>query len=291
MRTYTVGCLDCKVDNGYIELIDQYKARGWEIINSAHLDKAKGQYDILVTTWTQLNQKRLEAVQCRAIVIRDNDEPDNVLDVNVVNKMGIPFYLIDNWGISTRVAWNENMIIRYAVTAPPGQIYDAFSKLTITIIANTPSHDAMAAQWRQLGATVHYPNLPKTVNLNNLLENIKVSNVVIVHLGKKDFAKFWLDSIFNSVAVDTLFISTTRGPLYSAYEMNYQIAKWRMTAVLDWAWEEEKLLAHSNLHLTHHQSYKSELARVELTAVTTKAIEHALAELAKADKGLSQGNQ
>lgn len=269
---YSVGCLDCKVDGGYIELVDQYKERGWHIINSAHLDRPTQNFDILVTTWTQLNRKRLEAVQCRAVVIRDNDEPDNVLDVNVVKEMGIPYYLIDNWGIQTRVAWNQKQIELYK---PDVQV--------ITIIGNTPSHDAMATQWRTMQTTVHYPNMPKTLNLNTLLGQLAQSDVVIAHLGKKDFPKFWLDPIFSSFPVDTLFISTTRGALYSANKMNYQVQERRMTAVLDWAWEEEKLTPHPNLHLTHHQSYKSEQARAELTAVTTKSIEHAIKQLAKKD--------
>jgi len=275
-QNYTVGCLDCKVDGGNIELVDQYKARGWDIINSAHLDKAKGHYDVLVTTWTQLNEKRLKNVGTRAIVIRDNDEPDNVLDPAVVARMGIPFYLIDNWGISTRVAWNEKMIME---NTGGKELWAQ----TITIIGNTPSHDAMAQRWRSLNAIVHYPFMPKTGNINDLLTNLPNSDVVIAHLGKKDFGKFWMDPMFAYMQTNALFISTTRGPLYSAAKINHQIKERGMTAVLDWAWEEEKLLAHSRLLLTHHQSYKSELARSELTAVTTKAIDHALQELAKTD--------
>lgn len=271
--SYTVGCLDCKVDGGYIENVDDYRAKGWQIINSAHLDKPKQKYDVLVTTWTQLNRKRLEAVKCRAVVIRDNDEPDNVCHPAELAQMGIPFYLIDNWGISTRVAWNWQQIADHKPNARK-----------ITIIANTPSHDAMTQIWREkLMLDVSYPNVPKTAKLPQLITRLGETDVLIVHLGKLDFPRYWLDPLFKSLKKSALFISTTRGALYSANEINHQLQNRGLIAVLDWAWQEEAIEPHANLHLTHHASYKSEQARNELTQVTTASILKAVENLSLAD--------
>lgn len=279
MPEIIVGMLDTKVDGGYIENVDTYREQGWRIINSAHLDKPDQKFDILVTTWTQLSEKRLLNVGCKAIVIRDNDEPDNVINVEVTKKMDIPFFLIDNWGISTRVAWNQKQITEKFINPKAPKL--EWASLVITIIGNTPSHDAMAKEWREMGATVYYPFVPKTLNTRDLIIALNQSDVLIAHLGKKDFGKYYLDSLFQFLPKGALFISTTRGPLYSANRLNHQVSERGLIAVLDWAWEEEKLNAHSNLHLTHHQSYKSEQAKNELTAVTVEATHKAIAYLQK----------
>lgn len=268
MKKFTVGVLDCKVDGGFIENIAEYKEHGYDIITSRDLDKPTKSYDVLAVTWTRLNEKRLRNVNCKAVVVKDNDEPDNVCDPNALQRMNIPYYLIENWGISTRVAWNFQQIKTYA---PNARI--------VTMIANTPSHNAMQREWYPLFERVHYPITPKGTVPSAVEMAVRYADVVIVHLGKQDFPKGWLDSYLPYFREGALFISTTRGPLYSANILNPCVRERRLGAVLDWAWEEEKLLPHPNLHLTRHQSYKSEQAKAELTTVTHTAIQRALGEL------------
>lgn len=283
MKKFTVGVLDCKVDGGFIENIAKYKEHGYDIITSRDLDKPTKSYDVLAVTWTRLNEKRLRNVNCRAVVVKDNDEPDNVCDPEVLKRLGIPYYLIENWGISTRVAWNLKMMYERRLAGfvhPEGEI----ANCTITMIANTPSHDAIRDALIEkhhanaLGR-VYYPMTPKGTDAQTIANCIKQSDVVIVHLGKMDFGKGWLDAYLPYFVEGALFISTTRGPLYSANILNPCVRERRLIAVLDWAWEEEKLLPHPNLHLTRHQSYKSEQAKAELTTVTHTAIQRALGEL------------
>jgi hypothetical protein len=254
--------LDCKVSGKVIEEVERYRERGWEIITSRALDRPTKQYDILATTFTQLSEKRLRNVGCRRVVVKDNDEPWNVIKPETVSALGVKIQLIEDWGIATRVAWNLAQVTRYAPDFK-----------SIYIIANTPSHDALIARLTMSSDVA--------IDYGLKVQERKQRNhydVVIVHMSKDDFTKGWLDPLLQSGFAQKLLISTTRGPLYSAKVLNVCVRnKTPEVAVLDWTWQEEELdpqlIRDRHIVMTRHTSYQSEESRRELTDVTIRAVE------------------
>lgn len=257
-----IGILDTKVNGQPIDDVELYKLKGYEIINSAHLDAGK-KFDIVASTWTRLNEKRLKLCGIKGVVIKDNDEPGNVVDVDVLERMKIPYGLIGLWGISTRVDWNLHVIDEHC----PLPRYPK----NVVMIAETPSHDALKPELERRGAKVHYPWPPSKCDHATAAKLAEIADVLIVHLGKDDYYQYWLDPVLPYLQKDSLLISTTRGPIYSAQELNRAVKR-GVTAVLDWAWEEDKLIKSSRIIHTGHSSYRSaqsgrELAQEVITAV------------------------
>lgn len=258
-----VGILDTKVNGQTIDDIELYRLKGYDVINASHVDAGK-QFDILVSTWTRLNEKRLKACKVRAVVIKDNDEPGNVVDVDVLKRLNIPYGLIGLWGISTRVEWNMKQIKTYMPDAE-----------NVTMIANSPSHDALATVLTKQSVNVYYPFVPANTDKGGetvLIEKLRRSDVVIVHLGKDDYKRYWLDTYLPHFKRNSLMISTTRGPIYSADALNTAVIKNKVTAVLDWAWDEDHLVKQNIIH-TGHSSYRSEQSGHELALEVVKAVE------------------
>lgn len=276
-----IGILDCKVGGQYIEEIDRYRERGFDVINAGALDRPKKAYDILASTWTQLSAKRLKNVGCRAVVVKDNDEPFNVIRQETIDEIKklrgeLPVQLIENWGISTRVEWNIAQIARYAPTLE-----------SLMIIADTPSHDEIAKSFSDK-VYVEYTG----VTPNGLLEtfNHTCYDVVIVHLSKDDFTQHWFDGLLRLRIAKQLLISTTRGALMSAKALNIAVANHTPeTAVLDWAWQQDqitpRLIAEKRIVLTGHTSYRSAQSKRELTNVTIAAVDKVAATLADGATG------
>jgi len=259
-----IGILDTKVAGKFIEDVERYKERGFDIINATALDRPTKQYDIVASTWTQLSDKRLRNINCKAVVVKDNDEPFNVIKQDTIDRLSVSVQLIDNWGISTRVAWNLKQIQLYAPEAD-----------NALLVAETPSHDAIARELVKAG--LHVQKCPvKFLRLTNR-KRFKY-DVVIVHLSKDDFTKYWFDQFLNERIASQLLISTTRGAIFSAKAMNIAVTNQTpQTAVLDWAWEREKLdsnlIASNRIILTEHTSYQSDQSRSELTDVTIAAVD------------------
>jgi len=277
---YAVGILDTKAMGRNIEEVGRYHALGFETINSADLDRPTDHFDILVSTWTRLNAKRLKAVGCKGVIIKDNDEPDNVVDPALLQELGIPYGLIDNWGINTRLRWNIQQIDTYI---SKWHNYSANTRC-VTIVGSTVSHDAIRDALEERGWKVNYPILPKYhlrgddgSYSDSLARMFAKSDVVITHLGKLDFPRFWLDDYLPHFADHSLWISTTRGPLYSAPAVLSALSERHLTAVLDWVWDEERLspdgISYADgIHYTKHSSYKSAESARELTDVVIAAV-------------------
>jgi D-isomer specific 2-hydroxyacid dehydrogenase, NAD binding domain len=265
-----IGILDCKVGSTFIEEVERYRERGYDVINAGALDTPRKNYDILASTWTQLSARRLGNVCCRAVVVKDNDEPFNVIHQKTVEQLKIPVQLINNWGISTRVAWNLEQIARYAPDLK-----------NILIIADTPSHDAIAKEFSSDDVFCEKcPVKDGQLTRRTLLEY----DVVIVHLSKNDFSKQWFDQFLKQGIAQRLLISTTRGALFSAAAMNVAVMNGTpQTAVLDWVWQRDGLANHlisdNRIVLTNHTSYQSPQSRRELTDVTIEAVEKLKAQL------------
>jgi hypothetical protein len=252
-----------------IEEIARYKERGWDVINAGALDRPTKCYDVLAATWTQLSLKRLKSVGCRAVVVKDNDEPFNVIQQATIDGLNVKVQLIDDWGISTRVAWNLAQITRYAPELR-----------SLLIIANTPSHDAINAVFT--GNDSHNLAVQCDYGLKNRTR--LDYDVVIVHLAKKDFEQKWFDDFLRAKLCRQLLISTTRGALFSAKALNVAVMNHAPeTVVLDWAWEQEKLdsqlIADKRIVLTNHTSYRSADSKRELTDVTIAAVDKLIAAL------------
>jgi hypothetical protein len=256
-----VGILDTKVKGQSIDNINLYKQMGYEIINSSHLDQGK-KFDIVASTWTRLNEKRIKLSGIKGVVIKDNDEPGNVVDVDLLKSLNVPYKLIGLWGIDTRVRWNSEQIKKYKPTANK-----------ILMIANSPSHDALTIKMEVAGVMVWYPITPATHSYEQVAAILPDVDVIIVHLGKDDYHRYWLDPVLPYFKKNSLMISTTRGPIYSAQELNRAIEKNKITAVLDWAWEEDKLIKSDKIIHTGHSSYRSEESGTELSIEVVKSVE------------------
>jgi len=256
-----VGILDCKVNGDFIEETERYKERGWHVINARHLDAPSTSYDVLAATWTQLSEKRLNNVGCQAVVVKDNDEPFNVIQQITIDALGVRVQLIDNWGISTRLNWNVSQIAQHAN-----------NPTSIWICANTPSHDAIAKLFTCEQIHCDYGLEKRTRDKYD---------VVIVHLAKADFEPHWFDQFLRAGVAQQLLISTTRGPIMSAKALNMAVVMNHAPeiAVLDWAWQERQLIKDKRIVLTGHTSYRSANSRRELTDVTIKAVDKMLATL------------
>jgi hypothetical protein len=260
-----IGILDTKVNGQQIDNVELYRQRGYEIINSKHIDDGK-HFDIVASTWTRLNEKRIKLAKIKGIVIKDNDEPGNVVDVSLLERLKIPYGLIGLWGISTRVAWNMNKIAIYKPEAE-------WKNLDVLMIANTPSHDALKGELMRLQANVTYPVTPANTDHGEVAKMVSKADVVIVHLGLDDYHRYWLDPALPYFRKNSLMISTTRGPIYSAQELNRAVEQRKITAVLDWAWEEDKLIRSEKIIHTGHTSYRSEQSGTELAQEVIKAVE------------------
>lgn len=261
-----VGILDTKVSGQQIDDVELYRQKGYEIINSAHLDRGL-QFDIVASTWTRINAKRLAKCKIKGVVIKDNDEPGNVVDVELLKNLKIPYGLIGLWGINTRVKWNLEQI-RLNSKLQEGN--------RVVMIADSPSHDALKPQFeiRKMGTLSVTPKeVAETEGQERLKMFLSVADVVIVHLGKDDYKRYWLDEYLPHFKKDALMISTTRGPIYSAVALNKAVMKQRVTAVLDWAWEEDKLIASNKIIHTGHTSYRSEQSGTELAQEVIKSVE------------------
>lgn len=256
-----IGILDCKLRGSYIEEVERYQEEGFSVINAGALDKPRRAFDILASTWTLLSEKRLKNVGCRGVVVKDNDEPWNVIKTETIQKLSLPIKLIADWGVSTRVAWNCAQISQFAPDAK-----------RVAIIADTPSHRTLTDVLLKEGLAVLLGK--------DALDSVSDADVIIVHLGKKDFTRYWFDQFLASLKGTTLLISTTRGPLFSAEALNSAIAKGALKhAVLDWAWQEHLLLSDERITLTNHSSYRSAESKRELTQVTIAAVKELAASL------------
>jgi phosphoglycerate dehydrogenase-like enzyme len=129
--------------------------------------------------------------------------------------------------------------------------------------------------------TVAYPITPKTIVIDRPENLFKNADVVITHLGKEDFPRYWLDQYLPYFKQRALYISTTRGPLYHATALNTAVRKNEITAVLDWAWEEDKLIEHERIIHTGHSSYRSEHSGIELAQEVIRSVEVMRKELSK----------
>jgi hypothetical protein len=261
-----VGILDCKVGSYFLEDVARYKERGYDVINAGALDRPSKRYDVLAATWTRLSAKRLANVGCHAVVVKDNDEPFNVIQQKTIDALNMRVQLIDNWGISTRVAWNLSQIERYAPQLD-----------SLLMIAATPSHDAIAKRFFASGVFLDYRKASEIQDRQR-----EAYDAVIVHLSKDDFAQHWFDQFLKKRIAHDLLISTTRGPLMSAKALNVAVQnRTPETAVLDWCWQERQLdtqlIADKRIVLTQHTSYRSADAQRELTDVTIAAVERTLA--------------
>lgn len=279
MDKLSVGILDTKVNGQAIDDIDLYRERGYQIINSGHLDKGGKHFDIVATTWTRLNEKRIKRAGIKGIVVKDNDEPDNVVSVDDLRRLGVPYGLIGLWGINTRVRWNMGVIDQYA---------GGVKGKHILMVANTPSHDHLEIKMYEKGAArVNYPYVPNSIagkEETSMALMFLNSDIVIVHLGKEDFPRYWLDQYMPQFKKGALFISTTRGPLYTAKALNAAVSKKGVTAVLDWAWQGAKLIEHDRIVHTGHSSYRSEESGRELSEEVITAVEKMKKRLARSAK-------
>lgn len=269
-----IGILDTKVGGSQIDDINLYMAKGYEIINAGHLDRGN-KFDIVASTWTRVTEKRIKACKIKGVVIKDNDEPGNVVDVATLERLKVPYGLIGLWGINTRVNWNLKHILDFTASK------HNLGNLDVLMIANTPSHDAIKPELEKRGATVVYPVTPATHSHDEVAKLVAKADVIIVHLGKDDYHRYWLDPVLPYFRKGALMISTTRGPIYSADVFNKAVKGRGLTAVLDWAWDEERLIKSDKIIHTGHSSYRSKESGTELAAEVIKAVEKMKRKLAR----------
>lgn len=260
-----VGILDTKAGSYAMENAKAYKEHGYKVISKAQLDRE--QFDIVATMWTPVTSA---LSYLKAVVVKDGDEPENVVNLSECKRYSVAVEPVGNWGISTRVAWNSQWLA---------------DRERIAIVAQTPTHDVLSKALCIEGKAVSYPLSPIVASYSKIIVAVQQADAVVVHLGKRDYRRFWLDWILPAMKQDSLLIPTTRGALYSADALNRAVrSKAPSRAVLDWAWQEEQLdpvlLESGAIKLTEHTSYRSDQSREELTKATIEAVERAANRIA-----------